>query len=55
MVELFNNFLLKCYQFYRKTATHKNCLFSSHKALRIFSEFFNTVIFSHVGKNEKMQ
>ena len=48
----FNHFLFK-YQLYKKTARDKNCLFSSHKILRIFLEFFNTV-FSHVGKNEKM-
>jgi len=47
---VFNNFLLKFHQLYRKTARDKNCLFFSHKVLRIFSEFFNTV-FSHVAKN----
>ena len=31
----------------------KNCLFSSHKVLRIFSEFFN-IAFFHVDKNKKM-
>jgi len=51
---VFNNFLLKYYQLYRKPARDENCLFSFHRTLRIFSEFFNTV-FSHIGKNEKMQ
>jgi len=37
---IFNNFFLKYYQLYRKTARDKNCLFSSHGTLRIFSEFF---------------
>jgi len=56
---IFNHFLLKYYQFYRKTIRDKNCLFSSYRALRIFSEFLNiffrifTVFF--VGKNKKMQ
>ena len=45
---------LKYYQLYRKIARDKNHLFSSHKVLRIFSGFFDTV-FSHVGKNKKMQ
>jgi len=35
-----NNFLLKYYQLYRKAARDKNHLFSSHKVLKIFSEFF---------------
>ena len=39
---IFNNFLLKYCELYRKTVRDKNCL-SSHKGLRIFSEFFNTV------------
>jgi len=34
---IFSNFLLKYYQLYRKTASDKNCLFSSHRVLRIFS------------------
>ena len=46
---VFNNFLLKYYEFYRKIARVKNCVFSSHKVLRIFSEFFS--VFSHVDKN----
>ena len=46
---VFNNFLLKYYQLYRKIASDKGCLFSSHRVLRIFSEFFNTAFF-HVGK-----
>ena len=51
---IFINFVLKYYQFYRKTTRDKNYLFSSRRALRIFLEFFNTVFF-HFGKNEKMQ
>jgi len=38
---IFNHFLFKYYQFYRKTVRDKNCLFSSYRALRIFSEFLN--------------
>ena len=53
ILAILNNFLLKYYQLYRKAARDKNHLFSSHKVLRIFSEFFNTVFF-HV-KNRKMQ
>ena len=30
---VFNNFLLKYNQLYRKTARDKNCLFSSHRIL----------------------
>jgi len=40
-----NNFLLKYYQLYRKTPRDKNHLFSSHRTLRIFSEFFSTAFF----------
>jgi len=40
---VFNNFF-KYYQLYRKIARDKNCFFSSHKALRIFSEFFILVL-----------
>ena len=36
----FNNVLFKYYQLYRKSVRDKNCLFSSHKVLKIFSEFF---------------
>ena len=41
-----NHFLLK-YQLYRKTARDKNHLFSSHKVLRIFSEFFQNFLISY--------
>ena len=66
---VFNNFLFKYYQLYRKIDNFfkyyqlyrkrdKNDLFSSHRALRnflqFFQNFFNTV-FSHGDKNKKMQ
>ena len=38
----FSNFLLEFYQLCRKIVGDKNYLFSSHRALRIFSEFFIT-------------
>jgi len=41
---ILNNFLLKYYQLYRKAARDKNHLFSSHKVLRIFSEFFQNFL-----------
>jgi len=41
-----NNFFLK-YQLCRKTARDKNCLFSSHRTLRIFSEFFINFLVLH--------
>ena len=53
---IFNNFLFKYYQLYRKTARDKNCLFFSHRTLRIFSEFFinflvlNFFIFINIRK-----
>jgi len=37
---VFNNFLFKYYQLYRKTARDKNHLFSSHRTLRIFFRIF---------------
>ena len=37
---VFNNFLLKYYQLYRKIAKNKNCLFFSYRTLKFFSEFF---------------
>ena len=37
---VFNNFFLKYYQLYRKTARNENYLFSFHKVLKFFSEFF---------------
>ena len=37
---IFNNFLLKYYHLYRKTARDKNCLFFSYKVLRIFFRIF---------------
>ena len=46
--QVFNNFLLEYYQLYRKIARDKNYLPSSHRALRIFSEFFiNFLVFSY--------
>ena len=49
---VFNNFLLKYYQLYRRTAKDENCLFSSHRILRIFSEFFQNflILYFHIGK-----
>ena len=41
---IFNNFLLKYYQLYRKTVRDKNYLFSSHRALKFFSEFFQNFL-----------
>ena len=55
---VFNNFLLGYYQPYRKIARDKNCLLSSHRALRIFSKFFinflvlNFLIGSHFCSTE---
>jgi len=37
---VFNNFLFKYYQLYKKNARDENCLLSFHRTLRIFSEFF---------------
>jgi len=37
---IFNNFFLNFYQLNRKTVRDKNCLFSLHRNLRIFSKFF---------------
>jgi len=50
---VFNNFLLKYCQLYRKTARDKNYFYFFLIELfffRIFSEFFNT-LFSHFDKN----
>ena len=44
---ILNNFLLKYYQFYRKTAKDKNHLFFSHRTLKIFSEFFINFLVLH--------
>ena len=44
---VFNNFLLKYYQFYRKIAINKNYLFSFHRTLRIFSKFFINFLVLH--------
>jgi len=41
---VFNNFLLKYYQLYRKTARDKYCLFFSHRVLRIFLEVFQNFL-----------
>ena len=41
---VFNNFILKYYKLYRKITRDKNCLFSSHRALRIFLEFFQNFL-----------
>ena len=41
---IFNNFLFKYYHqilYKKKTAIDKNCLFSFHRVLKIFSEFFS--------------
>ena len=57
---VFNNFLLEYYQPYRKIARDKNCLLSSHRALRIFSEFFinflvlNFLIGNHFVQHKKI-
>jgi len=53
---VFNNFLLKYYQLYIKTARDKNHLFSSHRTLRIFLEFFINFFLSYentILKNSK--
>ena len=44
---VFNNFLFKYYQLSEKTARDENCLFSSHRTLRIFSEFFINFLVLH--------
>ena len=44
---VFNNFVLKYYQFYRKTTRDKNYLFFSHRTLRIFLEFFINFLILH--------
>jgi len=44
---VFNNFLFKYYQFYRNIERDKNCLFPSHRILRIFSEFFINFLVLH--------
>ena len=42
-----NNFLFKYYQLYGKIVTDKNHLFSSHRTLKNFSEFFINFLVIH--------